>query len=163
MNRQGRVNKGGRAAIQPPAAFSCPGNQPWPIALQMIPSQVHSTATLCPSTLSSSDPPPSAVLDPWISSSRSGTDTLRVPVSRHSPATHPDWLTRWNYNPDEVHREVVYPEIIRLWPAVRNTMGVVVNQAGRIVQHVAVQMAHAGDDLQRMAQRVLSEYRICHR
>lgn len=40
MNRQGRVNKGGRAAIQPPAAFSCPGNQPWPVALQMIPSQV---------------------------------------------------------------------------------------------------------------------------
>ena len=41
-------------------------------------------------------------------------------------------------------------------------MDVVVKQARHIVQCIPIQMAHADDDLERMAQGMLGEDQVCH-
>lgn len=70
--------------------------------------------------------------------------------------------TRGDNNPDEVHQKVIQPKIIRLrsgiWPAV----DIVVKQTGRIIQGVAVQMAHAHNDLDRVAQGMPGCGQVCN-
>ena len=61
--------------------------------------------------------------------------------------------TRYN-NPDEVHEEIVEPEVVRLWPAVRETLVVMIKHAGSIVQNVAIYLPKRDHRLQRMAQRM---------
>lgn len=70
--------------------------------------------------------------------------------------------TKRNHNPDEIHQEIVDPEVIPFWPAVRDLMDIMVKQTRRVVQCISVQMAHADNYLQWMAQGVLGEYQICH-
>lgn len=69
--------------------------------------------------------------------------------------------TEWNHNPDEIHEEIVHPKVVRLRAAVRSVMNVVIEQAGRIVQSIAIEVAHAHDDLQWMAQRMLRKGQVC--
>lgn len=69
--------------------------------------------------------------------------------------------TEWNHNPDEIHEKIVHPKVVRLRAAVRSVMNVVIEQAGRIVQSIAIEVAHAHDDLQWMAQRVLRNGQVC--
>ena len=59
--------------------------------------------------------------------------------------------TRRNHDPDEVHQEVVAPEIQELGAAVHDTLVVVVEHAGRIVQNAAVNLACRDDDLEGVA------------
>ena len=41
-------------------------------------------------------------------------------------------------DPDEVHEEVVTPEVIRFWSAIRETLVIVVKHARSVVEDVAV-------------------------
>lgn len=59
--------------------------------------------------------------------------------------------TRGDNNPDEVHQKVIQPKIIRLRSGIWSVVDIVVKQTGRIIQGVAVQMAHAHNDLNRVA------------
>lgn len=72
-------------------------------------------------------------------------------------------LTHGNNHPDEIHQEIVDPEVVGFRPTVRYSIDVVIEQAGGIVQRIPVQMAQADDYLNRVAQRVLDEDQICNR
>ena len=49
-------------------------------------------------------------------------------------------LTTWYYNPNEIHEEIIHPEIIRFRPTVRQTLGVIVEHAGSIVKNVSIDL-----------------------
>jgi hypothetical protein len=50
-------------------------------------------------------------------------------------------LTTGDNNPDEVHEEVVAPEVIWLWSAIGETSVVVVKHASGVVEYVTVYLA----------------------
>jgi hypothetical protein len=70
--------------------------------------------------------------------------------------------TRGDNNPDEVHQKVIQPKIIRLRSGIWSPVDILVKQAGRIIQHVAVQMAHAHNDLDWVAQRMPGCGQVCN-
>lgn len=70
--------------------------------------------------------------------------------------------TRRDNNPDEVHQKVIQPKIIRLRSGIWSTVDIVVKQTGRIIQGVAVQMAHAHNDLDRVAQGMPGCGQVCN-
>lgn len=61
----------------------------------------------------------------------------------------------WNNSPEEVHHEVVEPEVQELWAGVDNTLIVVIEHAGGIVKNNAVELAGGDDDLYWVAEWVL--------
>lgn len=71
-------------------------------------------------------------------------------------------LTKGNHDPDEVHKKVINPKVITLWPTVRHSVGVVIKQARRIIQRISIQVTHADDYLQWMPKGVLGEDQVCH-
>lgn len=50
-------------------------------------------------------------------------------------------LTAWYYNPDEVHKEIIPPEVIRFWPTVCQALGIMVKHAGSIVKDITIDLA----------------------
>jgi len=66
-------------------------------------------------------------------------------------------LTARENHPNEVHEEVVTPEVQKLGSRVRDLRVVVIEHAGCVVENQAVDLAHADDDLEGVAQRV----RVC--
>ena len=62
---------------------------------------------------------------------------------------------RWDDEPEEVHHEVVHPEVKELWAGVYNALVVVVEHAGGIVKNDTVKLAGGDDDLDWMAEWVL--------
>ena len=50
-------------------------------------------------------------------------------------------LTAWNNDPDEVHEEIVNPEIIRFWSAITKTLMIEVEHACGVVEDVSVDLA----------------------
>ena len=49
-------------------------------------------------------------------------------------------LTTWYHNPDEIHEEIIYPEVIRFWPTIRQALGVMIEHAGSIIKNVAINL-----------------------
>ena len=43
-------------------------------------------------------------------------------------------LTAWYHNPDEVHEEIIHPEVICLWPTIRQALDVMIKHARSIVK-----------------------------
>jgi hypothetical protein len=66
-------------------------------------------------------------------------------------------LTARENHPNEVHEEVVSPEVQKLGSRVRDLRVVVIEHAGCVVENQAVDLAHADDDLEGVAERV----RVC--
>lgn len=63
-------------------------------------------------------------------------------------------LTAREHHPDEIHEEVVPPEVEELRPRICNLLIVVIEHAGGVVENEAVDLTHADDDLEGMAQRM---------
>ena len=61
-------------------------------------------------------------------------------------------LTARENHPDEVHEEVVAPEVEELRARVRHLLVVVIEHAGGVVEDEAVDLPDAHDDLEGMAQ-----------
>lgn len=76
----------------------------------------------------------------------------------------PNWsrrLTSRNNHPKEVHQEVITPEVQEFWSAVNDTLVVVIEHAGCVVQDDAVELASADDHLKRVAQWVRDGDEAC--
>ena len=71
-------------------------------------------------------------------------------------------LTTRNHDPEEVHHEVVAPEIISLRPTVGQVLVIVIKHRRSVVQHVAVDLAQRNNDLEWMAQRVRDNDEVDH-
>lgn len=52
-----------------------------------------------------------------------------------------DSLTTRDDNPYEIHEEKIAPEVIGFWSAVCQVLVVVIEQAGRIIENIAVNLA----------------------
>ena len=63
-------------------------------------------------------------------------------------------LTRRDNDPDEVHEEIVEPEVESLWSAVCDISVVMVEGVGCIVEDQSIHLANADDDLERVSKRV---------
>ena len=59
---------------------------------------------------------------------------------------------RWNDEPEEVHHEVVHPEVKELWSGVDDALVVVVEQGGGVVEDDTVELAGGDDDLDWVAE-----------
>jgi hypothetical protein len=70
--------------------------------------------------------------------------------------------TRGDNNPDEVHQKVIHPKIIWLRSGIWSAVDIVVKQTGRIIQGVAVQMAHAHNYLDWVAQGMPDCGQVCN-
>ena len=66
-------------------------------------------------------------------------------------------LTAWENHPDKVHEEIIPPEIQKFGSRICDLCVVVIEHAGCIVEDQTVDLAHADNDLEGMAQRM----RIC--
>jgi len=53
----------------------------------------------------------------------------------------PTQLTARNDDPEPIHQNIVSPEVVRLWSRVADVIAVVIEDAGRVVKHVAVELA----------------------
>ena len=51
-------------------------------------------------------------------------------------------LTAWYHNPDEVHEEIVAPEVIRFRPTVCQALDVMIKHARSIVKDISIDLAH---------------------
>jgi hypothetical protein len=58
-------------------------------------------------------------------------------------------------DPEGVHQDKVSPVVRSLWPRVGETQHALVEQARRVVQHVAVELAERYDDLEGVTERVV--------
>lgn len=58
----------------------------------------------------------------------------------------------WNDKPEEVHHEVVHPEVKELWARVDDAFVVVVKHGGGVVEYDTVELAGGDDDLDRVAE-----------
>jgi len=67
-------------------------------------------------------------------------------------------LTAWEDHPDEIHKEIITPEIQKLRSAVCNLLVIVIEHACSIVEDQAVNLAHADDNLQRVSQSMGGGY-----
>ena len=94
--------------------------------------------------------------------SRSAQSNLENRSAAIVPRKNRGRPTKRNDDPDEVHQEIVHPEIVGLWPGIRTIMGVVIEETGRIVQRVSVEMRHTSRQLQRMPQRTARKDGIRH-
>jgi len=65
-------------------------------------------------------------------------------------------------HPDEVHEEVIPPEVQELRSRVCDLRIVVIEHAGSIVENQSINLAHTNDDLQRMAKRVRIRNEECY-
>lgn len=50
-------------------------------------------------------------------------------------------LTAWYHNPNEVHEEIISPEVIRFWPTVCQTFDVMIKHARSIVKNISIYLA----------------------
>lgn len=50
-------------------------------------------------------------------------------------------LTSWYHNPDEIHEEIISPEVIRFWPTVCKALGIMIKHARGIVKYISVDLA----------------------
>lgn len=64
-------------------------------------------------------------------------------------------LTTGDDNPYCVHENVVEPEVVRLGPAIRKALVVVVKHARREVQHIAVDLSKGDEGLEWVSHRVV--------
>lgn len=62
--------------------------------------------------------------------------------------------TEGNDDPDKIHQEIIHPEVIGFRAAVGPLVDVVIEEAGGVIQRIAVEMAHADNHLERMLQGV---------
>lgn len=60
----------------------------------------------------------------------------------------------WNDEPEEVHHEVVHPEVEELWARVDDALVVVVEHAGGVIKNDAVKLAGGDNDLDWVAEWV---------
>ena len=65
-------------------------------------------------------------------------------------------LTAWENHPDKVHEEVVTPKVQKLRSAVSNLLVVVVEHAGSIVEYKTINLSNRDNDLERVAEGMLS-------
>jgi hypothetical protein len=61
-------------------------------------------------------------------------------------------LTSREHHPDEIHEEVIPPEIQKLRTRISNLLVVMIKHAGCIVQNQPVDLADADDDLEGVAE-----------
>jgi hypothetical protein len=61
-------------------------------------------------------------------------------------------LTARENHPNEIHEEIITPEIKELRPAIRNILVIVIKHARRIVKNQAIDLSHAHNNLQRVSQ-----------
>lgn len=66
-------------------------------------------------------------------------------------------LTSRNHDPEEVHQNEVEPKVKRFRSRVRDTHQVMVEEAGRIVQSISVELSNRHDQLYRIPQRMSSD------
>lgn len=59
---------------------------------------------------------------------------------------------RWNDEPEEVHHEVVHPEVKELWSGVDDALVVVVKHGGGVVEDDTIELAGGDDDLDWVAE-----------
>ena len=50
-------------------------------------------------------------------------------------------LTSWYHNPDEIHEEIISPEVIRFWPTVCKALGIMIKHARGIVKNISIDLA----------------------
>jgi hypothetical protein len=67
-------------------------------------------------------------------------------------------LTAWEDHPNEIHKEIITPEIQKLRSAICNLLVIMIEHARSIVENQSVDLAYADDDLQRVSQRMGSSY-----
>ena len=70
--------------------------------------------------------------------------------------------TAWDNHPDEVHSEVVSPEVENLRSAVFDVAVVQIEHAGGIVENQSVHLTNAHNDLERVSQRVGGGNECCN-
>lgn len=71
-------------------------------------------------------------------------------------------LTTGNDDPNEIQEKVVKPKVISLWPAVGQSLVVMVKHACRVVKNVAIYLAQRNHYLKRMPQGMLSADEECN-
>jgi len=71
-------------------------------------------------------------------------------------------LTAREDHPDEVHEEVIAPEVEKFRSRVCDLRIVVIEHAGGIVENQSINLAHANNDLKRMAERVRVRDEECY-
>ena len=67
--------------------------------------------------------------------------TARLSIVALDPYIWTFALTAGYHNPDEVHEEIVPPEVIRFWPTVCQTLNVMIKHARSIVENVSIDLA----------------------
>lgn len=60
-------------------------------------------------------------------------------------------LTQRYHDPEQIHEDVVPPEVKRLGPRVRDAVPMVVERVSRVVEDVAVELAEGDDGLEGVA------------
>lgn len=65
-------------------------------------------------------------------------------------------LTSWHDNPDEIHEEVIEPEVVSLWPAVDQSEKVFIESIGGIVENIPVDLTEGDDQLQGLTKRMFN-------
>lgn len=71
-------------------------------------------------------------------------------------------LTAWDDDPDEVHEEIISPEVVRFWSAVCKTFVVVIEHACSVIEDVAVYLAKRDQGLQRVTKRMVVGNHQCN-
>lgn len=62
--------------------------------------------------------------------------------------------TEWDNDPDKIHQEIVYPEVVRFGTAIWQISRIVIKEACCVIQRIPVEMAHTNDHLKGMLQGV---------
>jgi hypothetical protein len=82
---------------------------------------------------------------------------FQLAVSQFAGGCYAPRLTAWENHPDKVHEEIIPPEIQKFGSRICDLCVVVIEHAGCIIEDQTVDLAHADNNLERMAQGV----RIC--
>lgn len=85
--------------------------------------------------------------------------SLKLLECRESPPARPHAIAKQhsgNHDPEGVHQNEVAVEIVRFRPRVRQVQDVVVEQASRVVEDIAVDLAERHDGLEWVAERMIS-------
>lgn len=56
-------------------------------------------------------------------------------------------LTAWNDDPDEIHEDIIPPEVVRFWSAVREPFVVMIKRVRGIIKYVPVDLADGDQGL----------------
>ena len=70
-------------------------------------------------------------------------------------------LTSWYHNPDEVHEEIISPEVIRFRPTVCKALGIMIKHARGIVKYISIDLAQGDECLERMTEGMLVSDEQC--